>query len=214
MIAQHHLSTRRDYLGRMQDDKVACSIVAREYGRDYWDGDRRYGFGGYRYDGRWKPVAEKFIREYALEADARILDVGCGKAFLLHELHALLPASEVAGIDSSNYALENAHPEVRACLRVARAEDRLPFPDDHFDLALSLMTLHNLTLPELADALREMERVAKRKYVAVESYRSPAELFNLQCWALTCESFLRPEEWVWLFDQVGYTGDYEFLFFE
>ncbi len=214
IITPLHTRTRRDYLGRMTDDKVHCSHIAREYGRDFWDGDRRYGYGGYRYDGRWAPVARALADAYDLPGDACILDVGCGKAHLLYELGQILPDATVTGFDVSGYAVEHGKEEIRDRLFVHKAEDPHPFEDNHFDLVISLMTLHNLGLPALERALAEIERVGKNKFIAVESYRTVEELFNLQCWALTCESFLRPEEWVWLFDRVGYTGDYEFAFFD
>ncbi len=214
IITPLHLRTTRDYVGRMTNDKVQCSLVAREFGPAYWDGDRRYGYGGYRYDGRWAPVAQKLIEVYGLNANARILDVGCGKAHLLYELSRLLPEAQLVGFDVSRYGVEDAQEGLRGKLFVQRAEDPYPFENGHFDLVLSLMTLHNLQLPALVEALVEIERVGARKYVAVESYRSVQELFNLQCWALTCESFFRPAEWEWVFDKAGYTGDYEFAFFE
>jgi SAM-dependent methyltransferase len=208
-----HLATRRDYLGRMIDDKVACSRVARRFARDYWDGDRRFGYGGYRYDGRWKPVAQALIAAYGLGSGARILDVGCGKAHLLHELHELLPGSECVGIDVSDHGLADAPAGIRPHLRRLRAEDPLPWDDGYFDLVLSLGCIHNLRLPDAARALASIQRVGRRGYVLMESYRDEAELFNLQCWALTCESFLAPEAWTWLFGQAGYRGDFEFIFF-
>ena len=67
---------------------------------------------------------------------------------------------------------------------------------------------------ELEKALNEIDRVGRQGYVMVESYRSEQEQFNLQCWALTCESFFDVDEWIWLYDRFGYTGDYEFIFFE
>ena len=209
-----HRATRREYLPRMQDDKVHCMQVAKEYGRDYWDGDRRYGYGGYRYDGRWKAVAEQLIATYELAEDARILDVGCGKAYLLYELQQLLPQARVSGFDVSAYGLADAKEEIRDRLFRHRAEDPYPFADDEFDLVISLNALHNLPLPKLYAALKEIERVGRQKYLTVESYRNEQELFNLQCWALTCEAFFDTDSWVWLLEHCGYRGDYEFIFFE
>jgi len=209
-----HTRTTRDYFARMADDKVACSDIARQYGADYWDGDRRHGYGGYRYDGRWEPVARALVERYGLTEDSRVLDVGCGKAHLLYEIHRLLPGAEIAGFDVSSHGIADAPEAIRDRLTIQRAEDAYPYGDGHFDLMISLMTLHNLTLGPLDSALREVARVGRRGYLAVESYRSTQELFNLQCWALTCESFLRPEEWTWMFERAGYTGDYEFAFFE
>lgn len=209
-----HRATARDYLARMVDAKVECMQVARRYDADYWDGDRRYGYGGFNYDGRWKPVAEKLVAFFGLKGNSSILDVGCGKGFLLYELKRLLPEARICGFDISGYAVAQAKEEICESLSVHRAQDMYPFADKEFDLVISLTTVHNLLLPDLKSALQEMERVAKNKYLVVEAYRNEAELFNLQCWALTCAAFFTPDEWIWLFNEFGYSGDYEFIYFE
>jgi len=210
-----HKATKRDYLTRMVDDKVHCMLKAKEYEYDYWDGDRRYGYGGYRYmPGRWTPVAQALIDAYGLKRDAKILDVGCGKAFLLYEIKKLLPEAEIVGIDISKHGLASAKEEIRDNLIIYKAQDRYPWGDKYFDLVISLGCLHNLRIFELQTALSEIERVGKQGYVMLESYRSELELFNLQCWALTCESFFDTAEWIWLYRHFGYTGDYEFIYFE
>lgn len=207
--------TKRDYLARMVDDKVHCMLKAKEYEFDYWDGDRRYGYGGYRYiPGRWKPVAQALIDIYGLKDGAKILDVGCGKGHLLYELKLLLPNAQLAGFDISRHGLAEAKEEIRDSLFRYRAQDRYPFGDKNFDLVISLGCFHNLRLFELQTALSEVERVGKNKYVMLESYRNELEQFNLQCWALTAESFFDTAEWIWLYNHYGYTGDYEFIYFE
>lgn len=214
IVTPLHKKTNRNYIERMVDEKISCMKVARQYGKEFWDGDRRYGYGGYRYDGRWESVARKLIDHYPLPKNAKILDVGCGKGFLLYELKKLLPDSEVKGFDISAYAIENAKAEIRNDLFLHRAENPYPFEAKSFDLVISLTTLHNLFVFDLAKALSEIERVGKNKYIVVEAYRNEAELFNLQCWALTCNSFYSDREWIWLFDHFHYTGDYEFIYFE
>ena len=214
IVSLLHKKTQRDYIGRMTDNKVECMKVARKYGKDYWDGDRRYGYGGYKYDGRWSVVAKKLIEIYNLKENARILDVGCGKGFLLYEFKKLLPKCKIAGFDISKYAIENAKEEIRGNLFVHKAQYPYKFDGKEFDLVISITTLHNLKINDLKSALNEVERVGKNKFVVVESYRNEKELFNLECWALTAEAFFSPEEWVWLYKQFGYTGDYEFIYFE
>jgi len=215
IVTPLHKATKRDYVARMMDDKVNCMLKAKEYEGDYWDGDRRYGYGGYKYiPGRWKPVAQALIDIYGLKSDARILDVGCGKGYLLYELKLLLPNAHLVGFDISKYGLANAKEEIRGNLFRYRAQDAYPFGDKSFDLVISLTTLHNLRLFELKTALAEIERVGKNKYVMLESYRNELELFNLECWALTAESFFDMAEWIWLYEHFGYTGDYEFIYFE
>jgi len=214
-VTSLHQATSRKYIDRMVDDKVFCMLKAKEYEGDYWDGDRRFGYGGYRYlPGRWKPVADALIESYGLTNESSVLDVGCGKAYLLHEMKLLLPNLKIAGFDISKHGLADARDEIKDSLFIHRAQDPYPYKDNEFDLVISLGCLHNLRVFELEKALKEIERVGKHGYIMKESYRNEQELFNLQCWALTCESFFDNEEWPWLFNQFGYTGDYEFIYFE
>jgi SAM-dependent methyltransferase len=214
-VTHLHQATTRDYLTRMVDDKASCMMIAKKYDFDYWDGNRRYGYGGYKYiPGRWKPVAESLIKTYGLGPGSKVLDVGCGKGFLLHEMILLEPELEISGFDISKYGINESTDLIQPGLFLHRAQDPLPYVDDEFDLVISLATLHNLRLFDLKKALEEIERVGKQGYVMLESYRNEKELFNLQCWALTCESFFDNEEWVWLYESFGYMGDYEFIYFE
>jgi ubiquinone/menaquinone biosynthesis C-methylase UbiE len=210
-----HQATKRDYLARMIDDKVQCMKIAKQYGEDYWDGDRRYGYGGYKYmPGRWRPVAKALIQTYKLGPGSKVLDVGCGKGFLLHEMLLLEPKLLVTGFDISAHGISCATDLVKPHLFLHQAQSTYPFVDQEFELVISLGTLHNLRSFDLKAALAEIERVGKQGYVMLESYRSEQELFNLQCWALTCESFFDIDEWVWLYQHFGYSGDYEFIYFE
>ena len=214
-VTRLHQATSRSYIDRMVDDKVNCMLKAKEYGFDYWDGNRRYGYGGYKYmQERWKPVAKLLIKNYNLTNDSNILDVGCGKAFLLYEMKLLLPNLKISGFDISKHGLAEAKEIINKNLFIHRAQDPYPFKDKQFDLIMSLGCLHNLRIFELEVALKEIERVGKQGFVMLESYRSEKELFNLQCWALTCESFFDDKEWIWIYNHFGYTGDYEFIYFE
>ena len=210
-----HKATKRAYIDRMVDDKINCMIKAKEYEFDYWDGDRRYGYGGYKYiSGRWKPVAELLIKNYKLNNESSILDVGCGKGFLLYEIKLLLPEIKIKGFDISKHGIQNAKSEIKKDLFIHKAQDKYPYQDNQFDLVISLGCLHNLKIFELETALKEIERVGKKAYLMLESFRNEKELFNLQCWALTCESFFSPEEWKWIYNHFGFKGDYEFIYFE
>ena len=213
-ISQIHRSTKRDYLARVLEyDKAEAAEIARHFDREYFDGDRKFGYGGYRYDGRWRPFARTLADHYGLTPGGHVLDIGCGKGFLLHDFRIEVPGVEIAGVDVSTYAIENAMEDVRPFVRVADATT-LPYPDKSFDLVVSVNTLHNLRLPELARALKEMERVGRGgKYIVVDGYRTEREKVNLMYWQLTCESLMAPEAWQWVFDQVGYTGDFACVFF-
>lgn len=213
-ITEIHKSTKRNYLERMNDSKVECMKVANKFEADYWDGDRRYGYGGYNYmPGRWKPLAEKLINDYSLDKDSSVLDVGCGKAFLLYEMKKIMPSLNINGFDISKHGINNAPDEIKEQLIIHDAAKKFPYDDKEFDLVLSVNTLHNLKINSLELTLSECQRVGKNGYIVVESYRNEQELFNLECWALTCQSFFSPEEWLWVFKKFGYKGDYEFIYF-
>ena len=215
LIQVLHKSSPRNYVERMVNDKIHCMEIARKFDVDYWDGDRKYGFGGYKYQpGRWKQMANDLINIYGLQNDSKILDVGCGKSFLLYELQLILPALQITGLDISKYALENCHEDFKGKLIHHDARTQLPFKNLEFDLVISINTLHNFYLPELVFSLSELERVASQKYLVVEAYRNLTEFFNVQCWALTAPTLITPNEWEWLFEISGYKGDYEFIYFE
>jgi SAM-dependent methyltransferase len=214
-ISKLHTRTQRDYVGRVvADDKAECAAKAKEWGFDYWDGERKYGYGGMRYDGRWLPVAQEMAAHYGLKAGDRILDIGCGKGFLLYEFTRAVPGIQVAGLDISRYGIDNAKEEVRPHLTQGSCT-KLPYDDGAFDFVYSINTFHNLMNFELFDALKEMQRVGKdRHYICVESYRNEREKMNLLYWQLTCETFYTPDEWTWFYDYAGYDGDVDFIFFE
>lgn len=214
-MQEFHIYTSRDYLARVNGaDKSECAIKAKEFGYDYWDGERKYGYGGYAYDGRWRPIAEKLARYYGFKAGDKVLDIGCGKAHLLYELTQVVPDLYVQGVDISDYALENAKEEVKPYLQKASAVN-LPFEDASFDFIVSLSTLHNLYIYDLQKALQEINRVGKKNsYIMVEAYRNEREKMNLLYWQLTCECFFSKEEWEWLYKTWNYQGDYSFIYFE
>tara|TARA_A100001015_G_C14874113_1_gene665595 strand:+ start:96 stop:761 length:666 start_codon:yes stop_codon:yes gene_type:complete len=214
-VTSLHQQTKRNFLGRMNDNKVFCMEISKKYGSQYWDGNRRFGYGGYKYiPGRSAKVAKKIIKTYKLNNNSSILDIGCGKGYLLYEIKKILPNIKILGIDKSGYAIRNSKPEIKKFLKKKSAEKKTSFTDKSFDLVISLGCLHNLKLFELETALKEINRISKRSYIMVESFRTNRELFNLQCWALTCETFLSPNDWKWLFNKLNYNGDYEFIYFK
>lgn len=214
-LSRYQKATARDYVARVvEHDKAACAEIARQWGREYWDGPRQFGYGGYRYDGRWRPIAEDLARHYGLRPGDRVLDVGCGKAFLLYELTQVVPGLRVTGLDISRYGIENAKAEVRPFLQVGSCTD-LPFDSGSFDFVFSINTFHNLEIFDLKKAVQEVQRVGRdRKWICVESFRNEREKMNLLYWQLTCYSFYSPEAWSWLYREFGYTGDHGFIFFE
>lgn len=183
--------------------------VARQFGKDFFDGDRMHGYGGFNYHPKfWQPVVPDFQKQYHLSSKSSILDVGCAKGFMLYDFKKLIPGIQVAGIDISEYAVSNAIDDVKPFLKVANAVS-LPFSDKFFDLVVSINTVHNLPLDECKNALREIQRVSKKhSFVTVDAYHNAEEKKRMEMWNLTARTILSVEDWVELFRDVGYAGDY------
>ena len=182
--------------------------IARQFGREYFDADRTTGYGGYRYDGRWVPIAERFRDHYGLQSGHRVLDVGCAKGFLMHDLQSVVPGIDVVGVELSQYALTHAMDDVRDRVVCGTAQ-HLPFDDRAFDLVISINTLHNLERPACIEALREIERVSRRhKYVQVDSWLNDQQRDKFLKWVLTAMTYDTPDGWRQLFREADYSGDY------
>ncbi len=198
----------RDYDLRAKEKTLEIIRLAKQFGRDFFDGDRKCGYGGYKYDGRWKSVVKRMKDYYKLLDNAAILDIGCGKGFMLHDFKELMPNAQVVGIDVSDYAISNAMVSVKPFLKIASAE-KLPYPDKSFDLVISINSIHNLPLERLKTALTEIERVSRgNSYVTVDAWRNETERENLFKWILTAETVMHVDDWKNLFKEIGYSGDY------
>jgi len=200
--------TKRNIQKRKEAKDPAVIAISKQYGEMYFDGPRDYGYGGYRNDGRWLPVARDIVAHFGLNPGARVLDVGCAKGFLVQALMEACPGLEVFGLDISLYALMNCEPSVVGRLHLGTAE-RLPFPDRSFDCVLSLNTVHNFPRPRAITVMREIQRTSGgRAFVQVDSYRTPEQKEIFESWVLTAEFTDYPDGWKRLFEEAGYTGDY------
>lgn len=208
-LMKNYPRTKRNVDQRGMEKTEEDRRIGRLFGRDYFDGDRRHGYGGYSYHPRfWQPVMPDFVRHFVLTAKSRVLDVGCAKGFMLHDLRDAVPGIQVAGIDISEYAIENAMEDMKPLVKVGDAR-HLPFPDKSFDVVFSITTLHNLNRENCARALREIERVARKgSFITLDAYRDEEERRRMEAWNLTALTCLHVNEWKAFFDEVGYTGDY------
>ena len=198
----------RDVEGRFKQITEEHHKIARQFGKEFFDGDRLAGYGGYKYDGRWISVVERFRDYYGLTPESSILDVGCAKGFMLYDFMRVIPGIKVAGVDISRYAIDNAMESVKPFVMVANAKD-LPFEDKSLDLVISITTIHNLLLEECKRAIREVQRVSrKHAFITLDSYHNEIERDRMEKWNLTALTYMSVEEWKRLFTEVGYTGDY------
>jgi SAM-dependent methyltransferase len=205
---------KRNIQKRKEAKDPAVVAISRQYGEMYFDGPREYGYGGYKYDGRWIPVARDIVAHFGLEPEMRVLDVGCAKGFLVKDLMQVCPGLETFGIDASLYALSTCPPEVVGRLHLGTAE-RLPFPDRSFDCVLSLNTVHNFPRARAVKVMREIQRVSGgRAFVQVDSFRTPEQKEIFESWVLTAEFYDYPQGWLSVFEEAGYTGDYYWTIIE
>ena len=201
--------TKRNLDERAQEKTEEDRKIGRQFGKEYFDGERRFGYGGFSYQSRfWQPVVPDFQKQYHLTGQSTILDVGCAKGFMSHDFRELIPGITVAGIDISKYAIENALNDIKPFIQVANAK-KLPYADKSFDLVISINTIHNLPLEECKQALREIQRVSKKNaFITVDAYRTEEEKKRMDMWNLTALTYMSVTEWEVLFKEVGYTGDY------
>ena len=201
--------TKRDVKERGNTKTEADRFIARQFGKEFFDGERRHGYGGFRYLPHfWQPVIPTFQKQYQLSSSSKVLDVGCAKGFMLYDFSQVISGIQLAGIDVSSYAIENSIESIRPYLKIANAVE-IPFDDNSFDLVISINTVHNLEESDLAKALQEIERVSKgNSFITVDAYRNDEEKAAMDAWNLTAKTIMHVDEWKKFFREVGYTGDY------
>lgn len=200
---------KRNVTERGQKKTDQDRAIARQFGKEFFDGSRDHGYGGFHYHSRfWEPVIPDFQKQYKLNVNSSVLDIGCAKGFMMHDMSRLIPGITVKGIDISNYAIENTIEDMKPHCFVACAT-KLPFEDNSFDCVISITTLHNLEKEQLIIALQEIERVKKKySFITVDAYHNDEEKMRMEAWNLTAKTVLHVDEWKLLFKQAGYTGDY------
>ena len=208
-LLENYPKSKRDPQARAEQKTPELRAIARRFDKEFFDGDRKYGYGGYNYNPRfWQPVVPTFQEYYGLMAGSKVLDVGCGKGFMMHDFAELIPGIEIKGIDISQYAIDHALDDMKPHVQVAHAKS-LPFPDKSFDLVLSINTIHNLAPDECQQALREITRVAKTDaFVTVDAYHNEEERKMMDMWNLTALTYMHVDEWKEFFKKAGYEGDY------
>jgi len=194
---------KRNLEARAASKTEADRSIGRMFGYDFFDGDRRHGYGGLNYHSRfWQPVVPTFKNHWELGSHSSLLDVGCAKAFMMHDLAELIPGITVKGVDISQYAIENAIEDMVPHVQVADAKS-LPFKDKSFDVVISINTIHNLEIDDCAKALREIERVSRgRAFITVDAFRNDSERQRMYDWNLTAKTIMSVEDWIIFFQRI------------
>ena len=189
---------------------VENRIIAAYRGEEYYDGDRNNGYGGFKYDGRWAPIARNMYDEYGLEPTSAVLQVGCEKGFLLHDFIDQYPRMKVCGTDISEYAVANSMERVKPFIKEVPFT-QLPHGDGEFDLVMAIGVVYTLNLADAIQALKEIERVSKgSSFVTLAAYRTEDEKKLFEWWTVLGATLLHEDEWVKVMEHAGYTGDYKF----
>ena len=212
-LLQKYPRTKRPIEERASEKTAHNIAIAKKFGKEYFDGPRTQGYGGYYYHEKfWTSVVQDFIKHYCLTNDSKILDVGCAKGFMLHDFRKFLPNMTIRGIDISEYAIASAIEDIKPFIEVGNAKDLSRFNDKQFDLVISINTIHNLKLEECKQALKEIQRVGKNAFVTVDAWRNDQEKEKMFQWNLTAETLMHVNDWKKLFKEVGYEGDYFWFF--
>lgn len=208
-LLRNYPKSKRNLDKRLEEKNHTVRAIARKFGKDFFDGDRKYGYGGFNYHKRfWNKVVKDFKKYWKLDRNSSVLDIGCGKGFMLYDLKLCIPDIEIKGIDISQYAIENSIKDIKKDLLVANATE-LPFPDNSFEVVISINTIHNLDLENCGKALREIQRVSKKNsFITVDAFRNKEEEKLMYAWNLTAKTIMSVNDWIKFFAKNGYKGDY------
>ena len=211
-LLANYPKSKRNIFEREEQKSEEARVIARKFDKEFFDGDRNHGYGGFTYNPKfWQPVIPDFIKYWGLNSKNAILDVGCAKGFMLYDLSKLIPGINLQGMDISDYAISNSIPEIRKFIQVANAK-KIPFSDNSFDVVIAINTIHNLERAECAEALREITRVSKKySFVTVDAYRNDEEREKMYAWNLTAKTIMSADDWKLFFKEVGYNGDYHWF---
>ena len=208
-LLKNYPKSKRNLDKRLSEKSPEIVKIAREFSKEFFDGDRKFGYGGLTYNPKyWENVVKDFVEYYKIKPDAKILDVGCAKGYMLYDFKRQYPGLEIHGVDISEYAIDNCHREVKDNLQVGKAES-LKFEDNYFDLVISINTVHNLELKDCAASIKEISRVSKgNSFITVDAYNSDEEKERMFKWNLTAKTIMSTNDWKNTFKKIGYNGDF------
>jgi ubiquinone/menaquinone biosynthesis C-methylase UbiE len=208
-LLRNYPKSKRDLKKRLNNKSEKVRKIARKFGKEFFDGDRSFGYGGFSYNKKyWLNVIEDFKKFYKLSSTSKVLDVGCAKGFMLYDFRKKIKGITIRGVDISSYAINNSKQGVKKYLKVANAK-KLPFRDNEFDLVISINTIHNLNKKDCGVALKEIERVSKKySFITVDAYSNIKEKKRMFAWNLTAKTILSKKQWINFFKKNNYTGDY------
>lgn len=208
-LLKNYPKVNRDLTKRLEQKSEEVRKIARKFGKEFFDGERQYGYGGFSYNPKfWTEVVKDFVEYYNLKDGSKILDVGCAKGFMLYDFKKYNETFDLHGVDVSEYAIRNSVEDVKEKLKIADAKS-LPYEDNTFDLVIAINTIHNLDYKECAVSLNEISRVSKKNaFLTVDAYRNEEEKKRMSAWNLTAKTIMSVDNWIEFFKENNYDGDY------
>ncbi len=208
-LLKNYPKSKRDLESRSESKTDENREIARKFDYEFFDGDRKNGYGGFNYHSRfWDKVIPDFIDHWKLDKNSSVLDVGCAKGFMLYDLKRYIPEIKISGIDISKYAINNSIKEIKPFLIEGDAK-KLPFENNSFDVVISINTIHNLDLEKCKKAIKEIDRVSiKGSFITVDAYNNNFEKKRMYDWNLTAKTIMSVDEWKKVFKELDYKGDY------
>lgn len=200
---------RKSKVNRVVNRKIKNKLIAWQLDKNYYDGDRNNGYGGFNYDGRWLDLLPKFIKRYKLNNNSKILDLGCKKGFIMKDLKIILPKAKVYGIEDHKYPIQNAEKQIKKNIIFSKYYD-IPFKDKYFDLVIGFSSIYKYNFGDVVKTILEINRVSKKSFFTVASYSNKKERDLFDKWTLLGTTILNKKEWLELFKILKYKGDYYF----
>ena len=210
ILAGYPQPTEPRFVGRNMR-KIDHRLIAVERDENFFDGDRNFGYGGFNYDGRWLPIADRIVKHYGLKDSSRVLHLNCEKGFLLNDLKQVKPTLQIFGTENSDYAIEHAMDDVKTRIKKVSSIE-LPFPDNFFNLVIGLSYVYTYSLADAVKALKEINRVGTgNSFITLATYETESEYFLFKDWTLLGTLLLKKKEWISVMEHAGYEGDYSFI---
>ena len=200
---------KKNKVNRVVTRKLKNKLIAWELDKEYYDGDRNNGYGGFSYDGRWLKLLPAFIKRYKLNNNSKILDLGCKKGFIMKDLKTLLPGAKIYGIEDHKYPIRNAEKEIKKNIIFTNYYN-IPFKNNYFDLVIGFSSIYKYNFQDVVKTIREINRVSRKSFFTVASYSNKKEREIFDKWTLLGTTILSKKEWLELFKFLKYRGDYYF----
>ena len=200
---------KKKIVNRKVNRSIKNKLIAWKLNKEYYDGNRNNGYGGFYYDGRWMKLLPKIIKKYKLSNNSKILDLGCKKGFIMKDFKILLPKAEVWGIEDHDYPIFHAEKDIKP--NIIKSEYyNIPFKDNHFDLVIGFSSIYRYNFLDMVNTIKEIKRVSKNSFLTLGAYSNIKNRNIFYNWSLLGTTILHEKEWVKLFKLLNYKGDYYF----